>query len=305
MKIALVGSSGFVGQAVADALLSLGHEVVPVRAPRIPHRDSADHLDIDDGDPLRLAAHFKDTEAVVNCAGDPDASKRDVNALLAANALSAAVVARAAVLAKVPRLVHVSSAVVQGRRSILDETDNTEEFSAYAFSKAEGERRVLAEFPEAVVYRPPSVHAASRRVTAMTARIAASPLSSVAAPGHQPSPQALIDNVSSAIAFLATTEKTPPSIVIHPWEGLTVSDVMNLLGGKPPRVLHRGLAEFVCGILKFAGERVPKIAANSRRVEMLWFGQTQGESWLTLAGWAPPSTRQAWVALGNEVRLSR
>ena len=304
-KIAVVGASGFVGSAVRELLTAKGYEVVTVRAPRIPADDADKGVVARSWVVDELTADFRRVVAVINCSGNPDASEQNDDVLLAANAISPGVVARAAANSGAARLVHVSSAVVQGRRPILDESDNTEEFSSYAFSKAEGERRVRQEFPQATVYRPPSVHAASRRVTSITARIAGSPVSTVAAPGDQPSPQALIGNVASAIVFLATTEKEPPAVVIHPWEGLSSLDVMELLGGKRPWVLPRTLARGVCSTLEIAGRRVPSIAANARRVEMLWFGQGQSESWLTLAGWTPPHGRDAWRELGEEIRSDR
>lgn len=305
MRIAVVGASGFVGSAVRQYLTGQGHEVVAVRAPRVAAADIAGGVETQESAIRTLTADFRDISTVVNCSGNPDASEQDSDALIAANAVSPSVVARAARLAGVERLIHVSSAVVQGRRSSLDESDATEEFSSYAFSKAEGERRVRQEFPSATVYRPPSVHAASRRVTSMTARIAGSPMATVAGPGDQPSPQALIGNVASAIGFLATAETFPPAIVIHPWEGLTSLDVMELLGGKRPLVLPRGVARGVSRVLELAGTRVPAIAANARRVEMLWFGQGQGDSWLTSAGWTPPQGRDAWRELGESIRRSR
>ena len=305
MRIAVVGASGFVGTAVREYLTSQGHEVVAVHAPRVASADVEGGVDAQNASSDALAAEFREVSAVVNCSGNPDASEQNSDALLAANAVSPAVVARAARLAGVQRLIHVSSAVVQGRRPNLDESDETEEFSSYAFSKAEGERRVRLEFPQTTVYRPPSVHAASRRVTSMTARIAGSPMATVAAPGDQPSPQALIGNVASAIAFLAVTEKSPPPVVIHPWEGLTSVDVMELLGGKRPVVLPRGLARGVCQALELVGRRVSVVAANARRVEMLWFGQNQAGSWLTSAGWTPPFGKDAWRKLGDDIRGGR
>lgn len=302
MRIAVVGASGFVGSAVREVLSKEGHMVSSVRAPRVSASNFSGRSRYFKELTDEYVAQFFEVDAVVNCSGNPDASEQNADYLIAANSVSPAVVARAARLAGVRRLIHVSSAVVQGRRPSLDESEETDEFSSYGFSKAEGERRVRQEFPQATVYRPSSVHAANRRVTSMTARIAASRLATVAAPGGQPSPQALIGNVASAIAFLTVTEKEPPPIVIHPWEGLTSLDVMELLGGKRPLVLPRGIALGICRALELAGTRVPVVAANARRVEMLWFGQGQADSWLTSAGWTPPLGRDSWRELGLSIR---
>ena len=302
MKILVIGATGFVGSAVCESLTRQGHDVDAVRAPRVTAAEASAGVELQGAAVRELAAAFEGVDAVINCSGNPDASEQDAEELLAANAVSPAVVARAASEAAISRLVHVSSAVVQGRRPILDESDATETFSSYAFSKAEGERRVRLEFPAATIYRPPSVHAGTRRVTLLTAKIAGSPLASVAAPGTQPSPQALISNVASAISFLATSEVAPPPVVIHPWEGLTSQDLMILLGGKRPVVLPRPVARAVCCALEVVGTKVPAFAANARRVEMLWFGQGQAVSWLTTMGWHPSDGKNAWRELGEAIR---
>lgn len=305
MVIAVVGASGFVGAMVADSVSELGHRVVSVRAPRFTRSTAECVSDRAPSGLPELALKLAGVEAVIICSGNPDASEKDADVLLAANAASPAAVARAASAAGVKRLVYVSSAAVQGRRPTLDESDSTEEFSSYAHSKAEGERRVRHEFGGAVIYRPPSVHAESRRVTLMTAKLAGSPFSSVAAPGDQPTPQALIGNVASAIAFLAITDVSPPPVVIHPWEGLSSADLMELMGGKRPVVLPRGLASAVCRAMEVVGTRVAWVAANARRVEMLWFGQEQATSWLTTAGWEPPLGEDAWRELGETIRKQK
>ena len=55
-------------------------------------------------------------------------------------------------------------------------------------------------------------------------------------------------------------------------------------------------------MLTGGGKAMPQIASNARRVEMLWFGQSQAPSWLTEAGWIPPAGRDEWVRLGLELR---
>ena len=133
----------------------------------------------------------------------------------------------------------------------------------------------------------------------MTARIARSPISSVARPGSSPSPQTLLKNVADAIAFLATTEAQPPAIVAHPSEGLTTASVLTFLGYRQPLVIPRALAKMLVAVLTAGGKLMPPVAANARRVEMLWFGQSQAPSWLTEAGWSPPAGHDAWKELGR------
>jgi hypothetical protein len=192
--------------------------------------------------------------------------------------------------------------VVQGRLPVLDSSAATQPFSAYAESKVLGEDLVRELAPDcSVIYRPPSVHAADRRVTRMTGRIARSRIATVARPASSPSPQALAENVGSAIAFLATCEQTPPQIVAHPWEGLSTSGLMEAFGGRPPRELPRTLASAIVRLLEAAGRVLPQISANARRVEMLWFGQAQAPSWLTAAGWRPAAGLEEWTALGRQL----
>ncbi|HEX3004803.1 MAG TPA: NAD-dependent epimerase/dehydratase family protein, partial [Angustibacter sp.] len=241
-------------------------------------------------------------DVVVNAAGDPDASSVDVKALNAANGWLPLTLALAAQRAGAGRFVHVSSAVVQGRRPCLDETDAVDLFSPYSRSKALGEDLLAnSGLSTVVIYRPPSVHDADRRVTRMTSRIAASRLATVLAPGTQPTPQVLLPNVAAAVAYLATCEEQPPRRVMHPWEGLTAAGLMRALGGRRPMLVPRWLGAAVLASLRVAGKLSPGLGANARRVEMLWAGQQQATSWLSTRGWQPPVGMSGWDELGRRV----
>lgn len=306
--IIVLGATGFVGSAVVHALKVRGCAVSALRAPRLPGMDEEEALLFGSQDTAtrrELTHAFLGVRAVVNAAGRPDATSSDDAGLMAANAALPGVVAAAARSAAVPRLVHVSSAAVQGRAPKLDETTTYDAFSAYAKSKVFGEQAVHRYFGNAVIYRPPGVHGAERRVTQLMSRIAASPAGSVAHPPTAPSPQALVPNVGDAIAYLATSDATPPAVVIHPWEGITTGDVMTLLGNRQPLTIPRPLAQAVLSLLAHVARHAPAIAVNVRRLEMLWFGQPQAESWLTRAGWAPSNGRDAWIELGKAARASR
>lgn len=301
--VVVFGATGFVGRAIVDALRCRGAEVKMLRAPRLPPSRANQVREVlanHDALVAEIAQELAGADAVVNAAGNPDASLRDEESLMAANAVLPAVLARAVRSAGVPRFVHVSSAVVQGAAPRLDQSTQTAAFSAYSRSKVLGE--LLAQelaAPATVVYRPPSVHAPDRRVSQMTARIARSPVSSVARPGSSPSPQTLLQNVADAIAFLATTEAQPPPIVAHPSEGLTTASVLTYLGGRQPFEIPRTLAKAAVAVLTACGRVLPQAAANARRVQMLWFGQPQAASWLTEAGWSPPAGHDAWRELGR------
>lgn len=299
-KVVVVGASGFVGGEVCRALEARGVTVVRDSAPRLGPVSAPEAVRLIEGwdpDPALISA-WAGADALVNAAGDPDASSFDSAALIAANGALPGLLGRLAAEAGIPRFVHVSSAVVQGRRPVLDASDEFDAFSPYAKSKVLGERLARRFGPaETVCYRPPSVHHESRRVTQLTARIAASSFSSVASPGAQRSPQALAANVGDAVAELALTGARPPSAVIHPWEGLTCSSLLELLGGRRPRRLPRWLARSVAWVLAAVGRIARPLAANARRIEMVWFGQDQEESWLTRRGWTPPVGEEGWTAL--------
>lgn len=303
--IAVFGASGFVGRAVVTALERRGAVVVPLTAPRAPDLEAGavaewvrNAHEVTDA----LAERLSPVRAVVNAAGMATAGSAREPELNAANAATAALIAVAARRAGVERLVHISSAAVQGSLP-LDETRRQAPFSPYSRSKALGERLVSRFGPSGtVIYRPPGVHAPERQVTRAVARLAASRFSSVAAPGDGRAPHALLQNVADAVAFLALSQSAVPRIVMHPWEGMSTGGLLTSLGGHdpvhvPPAIAKAGLT--TARALRFAH---PRLDAIRRRIEVLWFGQPQGSSWLEGAGWAPPLQADAWDALGARLR---
>lgn len=306
-RVVVLGGRGFVGGAVMAALRARGVEAVAVSAPRLTsgERTTTALLERAAGEPgtEALIEAFRGASCVVNAAGDPDASSLDEDVLTGANALLPAVVASAAEQAGVLRLVHVSSAVVQNDVDVLDESEDLRPFSPYSRSKVLGEE-VLRELApgsavQVVRYRPPSVHAAGRRVTRLIGRVARSAAATVARPGDQPTPQALLPNVADAIAFLATCPEVPPAVVAHPSEGVTCEGLMrDLSGGRAPHRIPRSLAKLAVSGAKGVGRQHRPTAVNARRVELLWLGQGQARSWLDTVGWTPPQGREGWQALG-------
>ena len=82
-------------------------------------------------------------DVAINAAGLAAPASGDAAGLRGANAVWPAVMSLACREAAVPRLVHLSSAAVQGRREPLDESTEHEPFSRYTRSKAEGEDALL------------------------------------------------------------------------------------------------------------------------------------------------------------------
>ncbi|WP_392544717.1 NAD-dependent epimerase/dehydratase family protein [Oryzobacter telluris] len=298
MRIVVVGASGFVGSHAATEFERQGHEVTRVRAPRLTGESVTADVT------RELAGVLGGHDVVVNCAGDPDASSADEVRLHWANAVLPGLVGEAAHLAGVERFVHVSSAVVQGRRPVLDSSDHLDAFSPYARSKADGERSATSTGPRhTTVYRPPSVHAASRRITRQLARIATTPAATVAAPGDRPSPQTHIRDVASALVFLATSPTPPPAVVHHPWQGHTTAGLLRALGdGREPTQVPRLAVTLVIAVAHLAARLVPRLAPHARRVEMIWLGQEQARSWLDDQGWTPETTEADWRSLGRQAR---
>lgn len=299
--VGVVGSSGFVGEAVVRALTLRGARVTAVRAPRLTSgardlsglraelRSVALTRETDE-----LRRDLADCAVVVNAAGLAAAGAGLDDALVGANSLLPGVLAVAA--RSDTRFIHVSSAAVQGRRDVLDESTATWPFSPYSVAKALGEGLVRDREGETVCFRPTSVHGLGRPVTRAMVRFLRSPIASVAGRGDRPSPQVLVDNVADAIALVATTSETPPSVVLQPWEGLTTGELVRVLGGQEPRHVPESVARSVVA----AGFRLTRLSAGAagaaRRLEMMWFGQRQEPGWLD-ARWRPSRGLDAWREL--------
>ncbi|NYF97385.1 NAD-dependent epimerase/dehydratase family protein [Janibacter cremeus] len=289
--VAVVGATGFVGDAVVERLRTRGVVAKSVRAPRISGTVGAPAPTEQEVD--AVAAEIAPCTAVINAAGVADSLAGGIEHLDGANGLLPGLLARACNRLGV-RLVHISSAAVQGRRPGLDSTLEYQPFSAYSRSKVMGEQAVLAVGDNVCVYRPPGVHARGRAVTCAVARLASSPLRSVASPGTDNAPQALLENVADAAVTLALYSGVVPRVVHHPAEGITTSGLLTALGSKPPHVVPRAAAQLVVAAAQNACRCSTGLAGQARRLEVLWLGQEQAHSWLTDIGWKPPVGTGGW-----------
>ena len=321
--VALLGAGGFVGTAVHAALAEAGHTVRPVPAPRLRAASGTAAGILAEAGRLTaeraaLAEAFQGADAVINAAGlaVPDAA--DSPELRGANALLPALAADAAEQAGVRRFVHLSSAAVQGHRPLLDESGDVAPFSPYSRSKALGEQ-VLAEHRlrpalpapgggpsgpglSVVTVRATSVQGPGRPTTARLARLAASPLASVASPGSAPTP---VSSVQALAGFVRTVAEWPgqvPPVVLQPWERVSVSDVLEAAGGRRPAHLPAWLCRLLLrggyALSSLAGER---LHGPLRRVELMWFGQRQAPGWAEQTGNLPePGVRTVLLRARTE-----
>jgi dTDP-4-dehydrorhamnose reductase len=297
----VIGASGFVGSRIVADARSRGITVVELAAPRLEavpaaaasvRAAAAGAVDVVD----ELAAAFRGVEVVVNAAGlaTPDAEMSA--SLVGANAVLPLVALAAASRSGARRFVHLSSAAVQGPVPVLDESTRTLPFSPYSQSKAWGEQLLVEaraegapdDVTEVVVVRATSVQGPGRPTTDRLRRLAASPLASVASPGDAPTPVTSVAALAEFVTAVGTFDGIVPAVVLQPWEGLTVSSVLEAAGGRSPRRLPRLLCRFVVGSARVVSRLIGgRLAGPIRRVELMWFGQGQTSGWAESVGIRP------------------
>lgn len=291
----VVVGSGFVGRAILDAARARGIEVRTAAAPRLAPlpEGTGDREWIRQGeqrDPVAwrgLLEIFTGASCVVNAAGRADPDSHDVEGLRAANVGAALAVAAAAYRAGVARLVHVSSAAVQGERDPLDDTEAQAPFSPYSRSKAEAETRLLGgnvDTPRStVVYRPTSVQGVGRRTTLSLIRWMSKPIFPVI-DAQRPLPLALVESVGDAAVHLATATEAPV-IAVHPWEGVTIASALTTLGSGPRQIRipigREGLERLLRRVTR------TRSAGAVRRLSLLMLGQGVNGRSLPESGWIP------------------
>jgi len=317
MRIVIVGGSGFIGSHVVTAVRSAAREPVALPSIRVSSADGRAEDEVAEAWPSenrdafdRLCSDLQGAEVVINAAGMAAPASSDLGALVAANAIQPAVVARACGTAGVRRLVHVSTAAVQGRREPLDETPAHAPASPYAESKAKGERLLLdigdEGPPEVVIYRPASVHGLGRAVTEKLVRFAGRPVVPLAGAGNQPVPTALIDNVAAGIVFAGLFAPLAPGtqrvIALQPDEGLTARRLIELFGAERLVRLPTALTRRVLAVVDRTAAPSAFLASRARWLDLLWHGQSVRAELLVRAGFASPVGHDGWRSLAEAVR---
>ncbi|MFW0111867.1 NAD-dependent epimerase/dehydratase family protein [Rothia sp. CCM 9416] len=289
-----------------------------------------------------LADSFAGCDLVINASGLAAPDQEDLAPLIGANALLPIIIAIAAQRTGVRRVIHISSAAVLGAASVLTPTEETDPFSAYSFSKALGEEALLkirsfveetaaqgrapgseqSEFPAAPSYAPvqvakdhaveiciiraTSVQGRGRRTTQAFAKIASSPLASVAGSASRRTPVSSNYALAEFVHMIAAFEGELPAIVVQPWEGATTESVLVNAGRRQP--IH--LPEALCRAAVSAGYKVSELLGDRltgpvRRVEVMWFGQDIDDSWARAHGLIPQARvqevlRTAHSSLGSK-----
>lgn len=311
MRLALAGANGFVGRAVATEARRHDVEVIGIRSPRLkfsgrtnPASLSRAWINSHPGDFEALVAMLEGVDVIVNAAGLATPDSQATGPLYGANAVLPAVLAQAAATAGVPRMVHISSAAVQGRREPLDETRGVDPLTPYGDSKASGEAVLFerhVETPrELVVYRPTSVQAATRSMTRQLVRFASLPAIPTCHRGEAPLPLALIDNVAAGIVHVCRAA-TCPEVVLQPWEGMTLRSLLAAWGRARVVPVPQLVARASLGLLYAGGRIAPPLAAAARRLELITFGQAQDARALRVLGFSPPAGAAAYRKLAEEV----
>lgn len=287
---AVSGASGFVGRAIMARLRQEGVEVRAMHAPRLRLPADVDsptdiaELAAQCEARVELAAQLAGVDVLINAAGLATPGAPSTPELYGANALLPAVVLHAAHDASVDRVIHLSSAAVQGHRPVLDESIEAQPFSPYSRSKALGERAFFSvptsHGLDAIVIRATSVQGLGRPTTDSLRRVARSALASVAGDGDQPTVVSSIDGLVDFVVGVSTTKHAVGPIMLQPWEGLSTADVLREARGSEPRHLPPWLCHVVLRSARLVGRVVPEVAGIERRVALMWFGQAQSSAFV-------------------------
>ncbi len=315
MRIAVSGSSGFIGSAICTEARRLRFETVPLVTPRlaIPDDETAagaarSWIARNPRQYTRSVRTLGGVDVLINAAGSSAPDSDDVPSLRGGNATLPTILAMAAREAGVRRMVHISTSAVQGRREPLDESTAVEPLTPYARSKAEGESVLLERGvpvpDELTIYRPTSVQGLDRAITRQLVRLAGLPVVPLCAGGDVPLPTGLVENVAAGVLAVCAAERLSP-VVLHPWEGMTARGLFAAFGPARPFPVPASVVRVVLSGLYASGSFRPRSTAIARRLELLAFGQTQHALFLAKAlAFTVPVGAEGYVRLAEQVRLS-
>jgi nucleoside-diphosphate-sugar epimerase len=313
-RLGVVGYSGFIGSHVLTCGNALGLTIAALNSPRVyvgaymhplasaeawrrNHRQEFE----------QFARSIAGLDVVINAAGMARPGSGDERSLYSANAVQPLIIALACHRADVGRLVHVSTAAVQGRLDPLDETARYLPFSPYSRSKVAGERALLDMrdyiSTEVVIYRPTSVQGIGRAVTLRLGRLAQSPVVPIVDEGDQPLPLSLIQNVAFGITFVATSGSDVP-IVLQPWEAITTRRLLDLLHCRRLVRVPTRPVQLALSVAKLASTRLPSFNTSIRGLELLYRGQRISSRALADRGFTTPVGLEGWQELSAAMRLS-
>ena len=312
MTVAVAGASGFVGRHIVRRAHEQGVPTVPLTACRVTSDGPSNHREAvsrwvaaHEQEYRGLVQTLKGVEVVINAAGVAAPGSSSVGDLTSGNVLWPVVLALASAEAGTRRLVHVSSAAVQGRRDPLDETLEHATFSPYSESKARGESMLLEAWNdgtgprELILYRPTSVHGRGRDATASLVRLSRVRYLPVSGSGDQPLPVTLVENVAAAALLLAATVD-PPLVALHPWEGMTTARLLRALAAEVPRThVPERAVRAALSVIRRLGRASSRLTALSRKLDLVYVGQRVEASALVDRGYVPATGLEGWRDLAT------
>jgi UDP-glucose 4-epimerase len=151
----VTGASGFLGSTLVERLLARGDEVIALVRPASKHRVARGARIVEGVLPsIGQLSTLPPPDFVFHCAAVIDRSEPEGHSVHVEGTVRLAHAARGA------RFVHVSTTDVLpiSSRTPLSEASRCEPRDAYGRTKLEGERRLLAMRPDAVVLRPPGIY---------------------------------------------------------------------------------------------------------------------------------------------------
>ena len=155
-RVLVVGGTGLLGQYASEEARKRGHEVVATTRGSMPSRPGVSwrELDLRSADAIRGAVREAAPDLVFNAAAltDVDGCEDVPDEAHAVNAVAPELLARSCKAAGVP-LIHVSTDYVFDGTGPATETTEPHPLGAYGRTKLDGERRVLAADPSALVLR--------------------------------------------------------------------------------------------------------------------------------------------------------